>query len=218
MQQCLEKLMQAHDIDQNVPIKGHILIASDIEEELQNLQEKLSIFRVVTFLEDKFKIEHAKLVTAEAYISETDTKYIIIAAKEFTDVAQNSLLKLLEEPPRNIEFIIISPTKSNLLVTVRSRLPIFQSDTFSNVKRLDINLAKIDYKEVFEFLKSNARISKNEAKSLVEALFYRATVVEKLILNENQLEIFDKAYRLLDLNARAQSVLAMLVMSFARER
>lgn len=210
--------MQAHDIDQNVPIKGHILIASDIEEELQNLQEKLSIFRVVTFLEDKFKIEHAKLVTAEAYISETDTKYIIIAAKEFTDVAQNSLLKLLEEPPRNIEFIIISPTKSNLLVTVRSRLPIFQSDTFSNVKRLDINLAKIDYKEVFEFLKSNARISKNEAKSLVEALFYRATVVEKLILNENQLEIFDKAYRLLDLNARAQSVLAMLVMSFARER
>jgi len=218
MQQCLEKLMQAHDIDQNVPIKGHILIASDIEEELQNLQEKLSIFRVVTFLEDNFKIEHAKLVTAEAYISETDTKYIIIAAKEFTDVAQNSLLKLLEEPPRNIEFIIISPTKSNLLVTVRSRLPIFQSDTFSNVKRLDINLAKIDYKEVFEFLKSNARISKNEAKSLVEALFYRATVVEKLILNENQLEIFDKAYRLLDLNARAQSVLAMLVMSFARER
>jgi DNA polymerase-3 subunit delta' len=210
--------MQARDISQDVPLKGHILIASDIEEELQNFHEKLSAFRVVTFLEDNFKIEHAKQVTAEAYISETDTKYIIIAAKEFTDVAQNSLLKLLEEPPKNIEFIIISPTKSNLLPTVRSRLPIFQSDTYSNVKSLDINLGRIDYKEVFDFLKANSRISKNEAKALVEALFYRATVVDKLILSENQLDIFDKAYRLLDLNARAQSVLAMLVMSFARER
>jgi len=83
--------MQARDISQDVPLKGHILIASDIEEELQNFHEKLSAFRVVTFLEDNFKIEHAKQVTAEAYISETDTKYIIIAAKEFTDVAQNSI-------------------------------------------------------------------------------------------------------------------------------
>jgi len=199
-------------------VRSHIFIASDIEEALEHFKEELQGYRVVSFLEDNFKIEHAKLVTAEAYISETQTKYIILAAKEFTDVAQNSLLKLLEEPPSNIEFIIISPTKSNLLPTVRSRLPIVQSEKGSLVSTIDLNLAKIDYQQVFAFLKENARVSKNEAKALVEALFYRATVVDKLILSENQLDIFDKAYRLLDLNARAQSVLAMLVMSFARER
>ncbi|WP_297441310.1 DNA polymerase III subunit delta' [Sulfurimonas sp.] len=198
-------------------VKGHILITSEIEEEMNRLEDILKPLRVVKFFEENFKIEHAKLVTSEAYISESQTKYIVIGAKEFTDVAQNSLLKLLEEPPHNLEFILLSPTKSNLLPTVRSRLPIFTTESNHKAQSLEINLARIDYKEVFAFLKQNARVSKNEAKALVEALFYRATVVDKLILNQTQLDNFDKAYRLLDLNSRAQSVLAMLLMSFAQD-
>ena len=61
-------------------------------------------------------------------------------------------------------------------------------------------------------------MKKEDAKDLVESLFYRATVVDMLILTPQQLENFDRAYRLLTLNARPQSVLAMLLMSFARER
>jgi len=200
------------------PILGHIIISSDLEGEIHRLQEVLHPLRVVSFLEDNFKIEHAKQVTAEAYISDTQRKYIIIAAIEFTTVAQNALLKLLEEPPKNIEFILISPTKSNLLPTVRSRLPILKTQKSHNTQRIDINLGRLDYKEVFAFLKEHARISKNEAKALVEALYFRATEVDKLILSPKQLENFDMAYRLLDLNSRVQSVLAMLLMSFARER
>jgi len=204
--------------DHNLPLKSHILIASNPETAAESLENSLAGFRVVKFLEENFKIEHAKLVTAEAYISEAQTKYIIIAASEFTDVAQNALLKLLEEPPTNIEFVIISVTKSNLLPTVRSRLPIIQTELEHKVLDLDIRLSRLDYKEVFEFLKKYARVSKMEAKALVEALFHRATVVDKLILTPSQLENFDKAYRLLDLNSRPQSVLAMLLMSFAQER
>ena len=200
------------------PIKGHILIANEIESEIERLENELKPLRVIKFFEENFKIEHAKLVTQEAYISESETKYIIIAAIEFTSVAQNSLLKLLEEPPKNIEFIIISPTKSNLLPTVRSRLPILKREQHHRQKDIEINLAKLDYKEIFSFLKTNNRVSKNEAKALIEALFYKATVEQQLILSQKQLENFDMAYRLLDLNARPQSIFAMLLMSFAGER
>ena len=199
-------------------LQGHILISSEIESEIERLQEELSKSRVVVFFEENFKIEHAKLVMQEAYVSEASVKYIIIAATEFTIVAQNSLLKLLEEPPAHIEFIIISPTKSNLLPTVRSRLPILKRDQSHEKRTLEINLARLDYREVFAFLKEHARISKNEAKDLIEALFFRATVVDKLILSERQLENFDKAFRLINLNSRPQSVLAMLLMSFSGER
>jgi DNA polymerase-3 subunit delta' len=199
-------------------IKGYIHITSEIESEIERLTESLKPFRVVKFFEENFKIEHAKLVAQEAYISESQTKYIIIAATEFTTVAQNSLLKLLEEPPLNIEFIIISPTKSNLLPTVRSRLPILKVEKTHFEESVEIDLSKVDYKEFFEFLKEQKRVSKNEAKKLVEGLFYQATVSQQLILTERQLENFDMAYRLLDLNARPQSVFAMLLMSFAGER
>ena len=201
-------------------IKGHIIISSEVEVEFATLEERLKPFRVVPFIvvEESFKLEHAKAVLAEAYISESQTKYIVIGTYDFTEIAQNSLLKLLEEPPRNIEFIIITPSKSNLLPTVRSRLPILKVDNHSSIDRLDINLARLDYSDVFAFLKEHARVKKEDAKALVEALFFRATVTDRLILTPAQLENFDKAYRLLNLNSRPQSVLAMLLMSFAGER
>jgi len=198
--------------------KSHILISTEIESEFARLQEELKPHRVVGFIEDDFKIEHAKAVVAEAYISESQTKYIVLGAKSFNAVSQNSLLKVLEEPPRNIEFIIISPTKSNLLPTVRSRLPIVKGETNYETEILELNLARVDYAEFFAFLKKNARIKKSEAKLLIEAIYARATVTDMLILSAAQLELFDKAYRLLELNSRPQSVLAMVLMSFARER
>ena len=201
-------------------VKGHIIISDEIEEEVTILEESLKPFRVVKFIvtDESFKIEHAKAVLAESYISESQTKYILIGASDLTDVAQNSLLKLLEEPPRNIEFIIISPTKSNLLPTVRSRLPILKINANHKLVELDLNLARLDYKEVFSFLKEHSRVKKEDAKELIQALFHRATVIDMLILSPLQLDNFDKAYRLLTLNSRPQSVLAMILMSFARER
>jgi DNA polymerase-3 subunit delta' len=207
--------MQAHKA-----VKGHIIISDEIEAEAERLEEELKPSRVVKFIvtEESFKIEHAKAVLAEAYVSESNTKYIILGASDLTDVAQNSLLKLLEEPPRNIEFILISPTKSNLLPTVRSRLPILKVNTHRESVSVDINLARLDYKEVFAFLKEHARIKKEDSKVLLQAIFHRATVIDMLILTQEQLDNFDKAYRLLNLNARPQSVFAMILMSFARDK
>ncbi|MDF1878529.1 DNA polymerase III subunit delta' [Sulfurimonas sp. SAG-AH-194-C20] len=205
---------------QALNIKGHIVISDDIESEVTRLEGELKPFRVVKFvvIGEVFKLEHAKAVLAESYISESTTKYIIIGSSDLSDVAQNSLLKLLEEPPKNIEFIIISPTKSNLLRTVRSRLPILKINNHHVVHELELNLARLDYKDVFSFLKEHSRVKKEDAKELVQALFHRATVVDMLILSPLQLDNFDMAYRLLSLNSRPQSVLAMLLMSFAREK
>ena len=196
--------------------KSYIFISTDIESVAENLEMDLKPNRVVKFIEDSFKIEHAKEVTKEAYISEAEIKYIILGAKEFTLVAQNSLLKILEEPPTNIRFIIISPTKSNLLPTVRSRMPIINGDKSQEKINIDINLSKLDYADIFTFLKKHSRTTKAEAKEILQALYYRATVTDMLVLSQEQLENFDKAYRLLELNSRVQSVFAMILMGFAK--
>ncbi len=199
--------------------KSHILISSDIEANYERLKSELYPARVVGFIEDgEFKIEHAKAVINESYISESQTKYIVLGAKNFNTISQNALLKVLEEPPRNIEFIIISATKSNLLPTVRSRLPIIKGDVVNEVQKIDLNLLKIDYAQIFAFLKLHARVAKSDAQLLVEALYHRATVVDKLLLSQQQLENFDKAYRLLELNSKPQNILAMLLMSFVSEK
>ena len=199
--------------------KSYILITSEIEESYQKIKTELHPSRVVGFIEDgDFKIENAKAVVNEAYISESQTKYIVLGAKNFNSISQNALLKVLEEPPRNIEFIIISPTKSNLLPTVRSRLPIVKGDQNYEIQEVELNFLKLDYIQIFAFLKQHTRIGKADAKHLVEALYNRAVIVDKLLLSEQQLDNFDKAYRLLELNSKPQNVLALLLMSFMSER
>jgi len=199
--------------------KSYILISSEIEENFQRLKDELSPHRVVGFIEDgEFKIEHAKAVINESYISESQTKYIILGAKNFNTISKNALLKVLEEPPKNIEYIIISATKSNLLPTVRSRLPIIKGDMICKTQEISLNLLRIDYSQVFAFLKEHSRIGKGDAKLLLEALYNRAVIVDKLLLSEQQLDNFDKGYRLLELNSKPQNVLAMILMSFLGEK
>ncbi len=195
-------------------VKGHILITSDIEAQFYKLQESLKPHRVVGFIEDKFLLEHAKAVLAESYISESIIKYIVLGSADFSVISQNSLLKIFEEPPRNIEFIIITPTKSNLIPTVRSRLPILKGENSVKTYDCQLNIANLNYEDVFLFLKDNVRVSRNDAKDLIESLYHRATVVDMLILSKKQLDNFDKAYRLLELNSKPQNVLALVLMGF----
>jgi len=210
---CLEKWMSAHET-----LQSHILVTSDIDSAYESLKTKLLPNRVVGFVREKFLLEDAKAVVSEAYISEPSVKYIILAAFEFHTVSQNALLKILEEPPTNINFIIITPSKSNLLATVRSRLPIIKGEALHLHEELEIDLKRIDYAQVFEFLKEHARIKRVEAKELLEALYHRATVTQGIMLSHRQLENFEKAYRLLELNGRPQSILAMILMGFIEER
>ena len=193
---------------------SHIIINQEIEESVSSLLQTLQNRRTVTFIEDDFKVEHAKAVIAEAYVSEENLKYIIIATKNFNTVSQNALLKVFEEPPRNIAFIIIVPSKSILLHTIRSRLPIQKNRYHQKVQEVDFDFTRIDNSMIFSFLKESEKIKRHEAKELLQALFYRATVVDRLILTSYQLECFDKAYRLLELNARVVSVFALVLMSF----
>lgn len=197
--------------------RGGILITDEIEERAREIEESRRPLRCVTFIRDDFKIEDSKEVIAEAYKSEENTKTLILGAKSFTVPAQNSLLKILEEPPKNIVFILLAPNKSTFLPTVRSRLSLTQEHHEQHHESLNIQLKSLDLSGLFMFVKEHERFKKHEAKGLIEQLMYQAIHVEKLSLSAVQLEGFEKALRLIELNSRFQSVLAMVLMNFLKE-
>jgi DNA polymerase-3 subunit delta' len=197
--------------------RGGILITSEMEERAREIEESLRPLRSVTFMRDDFKIEDAKEVISEAYKSEEKTKTLILGAKSFTVPAQNALLKILEEPPRNIVFILIAPNKSTFLPTVRSRLSLTQEYTQRIHEALPITLKTLDLSGLFTFVKEHDRLKKHDAKALIEQLMHQAIHIEKLPLTTAQLEGFDKALRLIELNSRLQSVLVMVLMNFLKE-
>ncbi|MDO9208372.1 MAG: DNA polymerase III subunit delta' [Sulfuricurvum sp.] len=197
--------------------RGGILITEHFEERSLEIAQELLPLRSVRFVCDDFKIEDAKEVIAEAYKSEENTKTLILGAKSFTIPAQNALLKILEEPPRNIVFVLMAPNKSTFLPTVRSRLSLSVEGVQKERMALNIQLSSLDLNGLFSFVKEHERLKKHEAKEIIEALLYQASSVEKVPLTSVQLEGFDKAFRLIELNARMQSVLVMVLMNFLKE-
>ena len=196
---------------------SHIIICDNIEERSTLLQQELAPNRVVSYLRDDFKIDDSKAVIAEAYIAEEHIKYLVLAAKTFNVISQNALLKLLEEPPRNIEVVIITESKSTLLPTVRSRLKIIKEQSVIVHRELDLKMSNLNLATLFDFVKAHDRLSKHEAKSLIESIYYRATVVDGLALSEKQMNIFERSYRLVELNGRLQTILVTLLMTFLQK-
>ena len=88
---------------------SHIFVCPDIEKAYQHIQKKYTQNRICPFIKEKdeFLLEDAKAVVKEAYIAELKPKILVLGAKGYRVEAQNSLLKILEEPPRNVIFILI---------------------------------------------------------------------------------------------------------------
>ena len=197
-----------------------ILIVNDIDATLSELLPNYPIHstRVIKNEEkEEFLLIQATLAIKEAYIATSEKKYIFLCGSTFRKEAQNSLLKILEEPPKNVVFIIITNSKSSLLPTIYSRLPYkyLKKSILKAESLLDIN--KLDLKDIYNFLKDNQKISKNEAKDIVETILIKVNN-QKIKLSRNQLEFFSKAIKLLELNSRPINVLTTLLLSLANQK
>ena len=110
-----------------------IFIVNSIEDSLNKFLAVYPIHqtRVIKNEEkDEFQIEQANKTLKEAYIASNETKYLFLCGATFRVEAQNALLKILEEPPKNIVFILLVSSKNSLLPTIYSRLP------YKNLKKL----------------------------------------------------------------------------------
>ena len=173
---------------------------------------------VKTFFVDDFRVDDAKLVTKEAYIAESESKFIVLSAITFNTYAQNALLKLLEEPPRNIIFILIVRTKSALLPTIRSRLPIEVIRVKNKKIELGIDLKYMDFGDIFSFLKEHKYEKKDNLKSLVSLIIDKSLVELGIDFSRAEFEMFDKLLVLSELNSRSQNILSYLLLLIYRKR
>lgn len=199
---------------------SNILIVNDIDESLNSILPYYSkhAIRVIRNEEkDEFLLAQANAAIKEAYISSNENKYIFLCGKTFRNEAQNSLLKVLEEPPTNIVFIIITTAKSSILPTIFSRMPHKYLKTGSIKDEIDIDIAKMDLKELYTFLKDKQRVSKNEAKKIVESILFKVNS-QKIKLTQNELDVFSKSINLLDLNSRPINVLTTLLLTIINRK
>jgi len=198
-------------------MQSKIVITSDFEALKEEILGLYGVNSVRFFFAEDFLLENAKEVAAEAYIAESEPKLLVLGAKNFRVEAQNSLLKIIEEPPKNIFFIIAATSKNMLLPTVRSRLVTEnrlikkqREKTGLNYKRLELKeiCAFIDEKSAFE---RSEKLGKNDLKELIAAIALEATA-QGVKFSADELEYFFKAVRLAELNTKTHALLTPILL------
>ena len=197
-----------------------ILVVNDIDTTLNEIVPfyPKHLVRIIKNEEkSEFLITQATLAIKEAYIASNEKKYIFLCGTTFRNEAQNSLLKVLEEPPRNVVFIILTTAKSSILPTIYSRIPYMYLKNSTLKEESGLDIKKLDLKDIYNFLKENQKISKHEAKEIVESILLKVKT-QNINLTKSQLELFSKSIKLLELNSRPINVLTTLLLSLSNQK
>jgi len=201
-------------------IVGHILVCPDIEKAYEHIQKKYTQNRICLFIKEKdeFLLEDAKAVVKEAYIAEIKPKILVLGAKGYRVEAQNSLLKILEEPPRNVVFILIAPTKTVFLPTIRSRLGLQELKIEKKIQKSGLNLKNLCQKDIYDFVQANSRIDRIQLKETIQTIVSESVLDYGISFTHNELSHFQTLLELAQLNSRPQNLLFTLLISIMKRK
>ncbi len=204
----------------SIALVSQVIITGDIEGTIAKLEvSKRTECFVKIIKEDTFLVEDAKLAIEKAYMASEETTVIILAAKTFSPIVQNKLLKVIEEPPPKKEFIILTPSKATILDTIRSRLPITVFSEAREEEILGLELGQLSLATVYEFVQTHKRTDTKAMKFLVERISKEAISSQSYDLDEKTLTLFSNAFIALDVGSPPQFVLnALLLKLLARKK
>lgn len=194
-------------------LSSQVLITSDIDSTISTLETLVVDERVIKIVkEDNFLVDDTKLAIEKAYLASDEVTVIILAAKNFSAVVQNKLLKVIEEPPPKKEFILITNSKSTILDTIRSRLPIYILDTHQEYEDLGLNLDALTLQDVYNFIQEHKRTDTKDMKIVIQRVIKEAIFSKKYDLNSDTLKLFSQSYVALDVGSPPSFVLNTILL------
>jgi len=171
----------------------------------------VGVQRIVTEKET-FRVEDAKVVIEKAYMASDERSILILMAETFTPLIQNKLLKVIEEPPKNKEFILVTANKSTILPTIKSRLPITILSEERDMLDLGLDMEQLSLSTVYTFIQEHKRTDAKVMRRVVEQISMKAVASDVYDLDEATLTLFSNAFLALDVGSPPQFVLNTLLL------
>jgi DNA polymerase-3 subunit delta' len=177
-----------------------------------------AIHKIVTEKET-FTVTDAKLAIEKAYMASEERTIILLAAKTFSPLVQNKLLKVIEEPPPLKEFILLTESKATILDTIRSRLPITILSEHRDEEDIGLDVSTFSLGSVYEFVQTHKRTDSQSMSILIQNIVKAVLASQKYTIDEKTLTMFSNSYMALDMGSPPQFVLnALLLKLLARKK
>ncbi|MCF6243441.1 MAG: DNA polymerase III subunit delta' [Sulfurovum sp.] len=198
----------------NQKLTSQVIITTNIEETIAMLESLQNNERIVKILEEDkiFSVKDAQVAIEKSYMASEETTVIILSAKIFSPLVQNKLLKVIEEPPLNKEFILVTHSKSTILGTIKSRLPITILSSEHEEEDFGLDVKLLSLATVYAFIQEHKRTDAVTMKHLVEDICKEAIVSGIYDLDAKSLSLFSDCYVALDMGSPPQFVLNVLLL------
>ena len=131
-------------------------------------------------------VEAVKDFREDMFLSSTESEnkiYIIDDAESMTPEAQNSLLKVLEEPPKSVNIILLAKECDRILTTIKSRtqyIPMSRFDEGELAEQLLKDSAEQGYLPAKEALKAiEQSINAQIVIGVCDLFYYASNIIEE---------------------------------------
>lgn len=169
---------------------------------------------VFIYEDDELLIDTSRQIIQKAYLSNEKDMLFILAYKSYKIEAQNALLKIFEESPTGVSFIILSPSKNILLPTIRSRFIIDKYNDKKEDFELAFSLDNFDYEKFYKLINTYSFLEKNEMIELLKAISKK--YADKICLKD--LESLFNLFELAKLNTKNELILSCIGFIFLRNK
>ena len=200
---------------------SQIIITNNFDEAIKKLKEVAKDCQFELFIKENsnFLVSDVNEVISKAYLTSEKKVFFILATEVFSEIVQNRLLKIIEEPPKNKEFVLLTPNKSALLPTITSRLPLIElffnnSNSFS----IELDINNLNLHEVYEFIKKNKYIKPTECIALIENIIKEALFSNRYNLDEKSLEVFKNIRVAISLGGNCEFLLNTLFLKLLSKK
>lgn len=162
---------------------------------------------------ERIVVADSNEIVSEAFVKPVNLPYKIFMLNQFdnaTEEAQNKLLKTLEEPPKNVYFLIATQNEGKILPTIKSRCEKIKVNPFSQEE-----ISQFCHDELACILgggfigKTKAYADRNDLKMLVD---FAVSIITQMKTSKQVLEFSSKF-----LDYKSETELILKVLSLAVE-
>lgn len=196
--------------------RNSIVSSNNIKAVFDFFKKNISIHNLRVFgdLDKMFTIDLSRAVLREVTKSSYEDKYILLLGSSFREEAQNALLKILEDTPSRVIFIILIENRNGVMATVRSRMHKVYWKLEESKRNLkdDLDYKNLTDRRVMDFLLNNKRISRDKVSELIKNTIILDGISNSSTFNLEELDKLTDYLKLLKLNSPAQPVLTSFLL------
>jgi DNA polymerase-3 subunit delta' len=200
---------------------SQIIITSKFEESLREIERRAleEDSKLISMVKDgNFLVSDVESIMERVYLSSRKREIIVLGAKSFSEIVQNKLLKILEEPPKDKIFILFFTSRASILKTIQSRVPIVRFDRVDKSAVEIPDIENLTLEECYSFIQRHKKRPLYDIKLIVQKVVTTAINSKRYRFDSEALNLFQSSIKAIEYGSVGSFILSAVLLKLLESK